>query len=156
MIMSLKVIPYAPLGVLLALATLSAIAERSFPSPEPYVNHPSTATTGSDPESDDDQGHGHNGSQKIPLYIGGFFPISKESSWDGSGVLPAVDMALEHINERRDLLADYELRMEWADSEVWADTFLHIPTTTIPVIHVYYKCLSPISFLMAANSTANT
>ena len=56
--------------------------------------------------------------EKIPLYIGGFFDMGTNGNWDGSGILPAVEMALEHVNERRGLLDDYELRMEWADSEV--------------------------------------
>ena len=56
--------------------------------------------------------------QKIPLYIGGFFAMGKNNNWDGSGILPAVEMALEHVNDRPGLLDDYELRMEWVNSEV--------------------------------------
>ena len=53
---------------------------------------------------------------KIPIYLGGFF--SHTGVWISSGVLPAVEMALDHINERPDVLANYELRMVWNDTGV--------------------------------------
>ena len=53
---------------------------------------------------------------KIPLYLGGFFSFG--GPWDGSGVLPAVDMALDHINAKEDVLPEYELRMVWNDTQV--------------------------------------
>ncbi len=49
-------------------------------------------------------------STKIPLYLGGYFPM-RYSSYDGSGFIPATQMALDHINERDDILPEYELRM---------------------------------------------
>ncbi|XP_072030368.1 gamma-aminobutyric acid type B receptor subunit 1-like [Amphiura filiformis] len=52
---------------------------------------------------------------RIPLYLGGFFSFS--GPWDGSGVLPAVEMALDHINQRTDVLAEYELKMVWNDTQ---------------------------------------
>ena len=53
---------------------------------------------------------------KIPLYLGAFFPVGGD--WDGSGIIPAVEMALDHINAREDILTDYELRMVWNDTKV--------------------------------------
>ena len=53
---------------------------------------------------------------KIPIYLGGFFAYT--GAWASTGVLPAVEMALEHINARPDILADYDLRMVWNDSGV--------------------------------------
>ena len=64
----------------------------------------STATTAS-PDQD-----------RTPVYIGGFF--SHGGTWDASGILPAVQMAIDHINERPDILPDYELRMVWNDTQV--------------------------------------
>ena len=53
---------------------------------------------------------------KIPLYLGAYFPFS--AVWDGSGIIPAVEMALDHINARQDILTDYELRMIYNDTQV--------------------------------------
>ena len=53
---------------------------------------------------------------RIPLYLGGFFSFG--GPWDGSGVLPAVEMALDHINQRTDVLDGYELKMVWNDTRV--------------------------------------
>ena len=55
--------------------------------------------------------------EKIPLYIGGIFSFG--GLWDGSGILPAVEMGLDHINNRVDILPEYELRMVWNDSQVF-------------------------------------
>ena len=57
-----------------------------------------------------------SGTDKIPLYLGAFFPVGGD--WDGSGIIPAVEMALDHINAREDILTDYELRMVWNDTKV--------------------------------------
>ncbi|XP_041469544.1 uncharacterized protein LOC121419238 isoform X1 [Lytechinus variegatus] len=59
--------------------------------------------------------HGISNDDKIPIYLGGFFTLG--GNWDGSGILPVVEMALEHINNRPDLLADYDLRMVWNDTQ---------------------------------------
>ncbi|KAJ8044389.1 Gamma-aminobutyric acid type B receptor subunit 1 [Holothuria leucospilota] len=51
----------------------------------------------------------------IPLYISGMFSMT--NGWDGSGVLPAVELALEQINERTDILEGYNLQLVWNDSQ---------------------------------------
>lgn len=51
------------------------------------------------------------------LTIGGIFPMS--GSWSGGiGCLPAVQMALEDVNSRSDILPDYRLSMDYNDSQV--------------------------------------
>lgn len=53
---------------------------------------------------------------KIPIYLGGYF--SHGGVWDCSGILPAVEMALDHVNARSDILPNYDLRMVWNDTQV--------------------------------------
>ena len=43
------------------------------------------------------------------------------SSYDGSGFIPATQMALDHINERDDILPEYELKMIVNNSGVCTD-----------------------------------
>jgi len=51
------------------------------------------------------------------LHFGGIFPMS--GSWaGGKGCLPAVEMALADINERRDVLPWYRLKMHYNNSQV--------------------------------------
>ncbi|XP_072048089.1 gamma-aminobutyric acid type B receptor subunit 2-like [Amphiura filiformis] len=57
---------------------------------------------------------------KIPLYLGGLFSLS-DPLWDASGVLPAVKMGLEHINNRTDILAEYELKMVWNNTQCYSN-----------------------------------
>ncbi|KAJ8044507.1 hypothetical protein HOLleu_07275 [Holothuria leucospilota] len=54
---------------------------------------------------------------KIPIYLGGFLSI-EGGVWDGSGLLPALELALDHVNARPDVLARYDLRLVWNDSQV--------------------------------------
>ena len=53
---------------------------------------------------------------RIPLYIGGYFPLG--GGWDGSGNIVAAEMALDHINNNPNILEDYELLMVWNDTQV--------------------------------------
>jgi gamma-aminobutyric acid type B receptor len=51
------------------------------------------------------------------ITIGGIFPMS--GSWaGGQGCLPAVEMALEDVNSRDDILSEYHLNMDFDDSQV--------------------------------------
>ncbi|XP_071835076.1 gamma-aminobutyric acid type B receptor subunit 1-like [Apostichopus japonicus] len=54
-------------------------------------------------------------SSKIPLYIGGNMQLT--GGWDGSGCVVSAELALEQINNRSDILPDYELKMVWSDSQ---------------------------------------
>ncbi|KFQ98862.1 Gamma-aminobutyric acid type B receptor subunit 1, partial [Nipponia nippon] len=57
------------------------------------------------------------GTGKKAVHVGALFPMS--GGWPGGqACLPAVRMALEDINNRRDILPDYELRLIHHDSKV--------------------------------------
>ncbi|KAJ8044401.1 Gamma-aminobutyric acid type B receptor subunit 1 [Holothuria leucospilota] len=56
--------------------------------------------------------------EKIPLYIGGMMAVTV--GWDGSGCLIAAELALEHINNRNDILPEYDLKMYWNDTQCLA------------------------------------
>ena len=57
---------------------------------------------------------------RTPISLGGFFSFggNEGNSWDTSGILAAVEMAIELVNEREDLLVDYELKLVWNDTKV--------------------------------------
>lgn len=55
---------------------------------------------------------------KIPVYIGGFFPLSpNKASVPGHALLAAAQLALKHVNQS-DILDGYELKMIVKDSKV--------------------------------------
>ena len=58
-------------------------------------------------------------SPRKPLYIGGLLPLTKGSSADsGLTALAGSMQAVEDINNRSDVLPDYELVVDWVDTEV--------------------------------------
>ncbi|XP_010568227.1 PREDICTED: gamma-aminobutyric acid type B receptor subunit 1 [Haliaeetus leucocephalus] len=60
------------------------------------------------------------GTGKKAVHVGALFPMS--GGWPGGqACLPAVRMALEDINSRRDILPDYELRLIHHDSKTLDD-----------------------------------
>ncbi|KAF6202286.1 hypothetical protein GE061_004684 [Apolygus lucorum] len=54
------------------------------------------------------------------LYIAGFFPYARSvpESAIGRGVMPAVKLALDHINDSPTVLRNYRLHMWWNDTQV--------------------------------------
>ena len=61
--------------------------------------------------------YGSDGIKNKNLTVGGIFPMS--GSWaGGQGCLPAVEMALEDVNSREDILPEYRLHMDYNDSQV--------------------------------------
>lgn len=55
--------------------------------------------------------------ERRAVYIGALFPMS--GGWPGGQACqPAVEMALEDVNSRRDILPDYELKLIHHDSQV--------------------------------------
>ena len=63
-------------------------------------------------------------SQKISIYIGGFFPLSpNKASVPGQALLAAAELALDHVN-KSDVLQDYELNMIVKDSKVCSEAML--------------------------------
>ena len=62
--------------------------------------------------------HG-NSTTKIDLYIGGLFGVNvKNGGWSTAGVIPALEMALEHVNSDPGILVNYQLKYVWNDSRV--------------------------------------
>lgn len=56
---------------------------------------------------------------KSRLVIGGLVGINiEEEAWSSAGVIPAVELALERVNNHSDILKDYYLDIEWKDSRV--------------------------------------
>ncbi|XP_072030203.1 gamma-aminobutyric acid type B receptor subunit 1-like [Amphiura filiformis] len=60
--------------------------------------------------------------EKIPLYISAFYDGPDTGGWDGSGCVPAIEMAFDDINARSDILPQYELRPIWNDTKCNAGT----------------------------------
>ncbi|XP_039707146.1 gamma-aminobutyric acid type B receptor subunit 1 isoform X6 [Pteropus medius] len=59
-------------------------------------------------------------SERRAVYIGALFPMS--GGWPGGQACqPAVEMALEDVNSRRDILPDYELKLIHHDSKTLDD-----------------------------------
>ncbi|KAK7588174.1 hypothetical protein V9T40_005419 [Parthenolecanium corni] len=60
-------------------------------------------------------------STRHDVYIAGFFPytpIEFPESRIGRGVMPAVKLAVEHINDSPQVLRNYRLHMWWNDTKV--------------------------------------
>ena len=54
-----------------------------------------------------------------PLYIGGLLPLTKGSSPDfGPTAFAGCKLAVDDINNRSDVLPDYELIVNWTDTQV--------------------------------------
>ena len=79
-----------------------------------------SSTTASSISSDTTSVDHDNAGNKTQLYLGGFFSLG--GGLDNTGIVPATDMAFDHVNERADLLADYELKMIWNDTQVKLQT----------------------------------
>ncbi|XP_046335759.2 gamma-aminobutyric acid type B receptor subunit 2-like [Haliotis rufescens] len=55
--------------------------------------------------------------EKTPLYIGGFFPMTGPNSNEGQTTLPAVQYAIDMVNNRTDILPDHEIVLVWNDTQ---------------------------------------
>ena len=56
---------------------------------------------------------------KIPLHVMGFASINiSADGWSSAGCIPAIEMALEDVNQRQDILQDYHLHVDIKDSQV--------------------------------------
>lgn len=67
-------------------------------------------------------------STRHDVYIAGFFPytpIEFPESRIGRGVMPAVKLAVEHINDSPQVLRNYRLHMWWNDTKVRAQSLNH-------------------------------
>ena len=55
------------------------------------------------------------------LHIAGLFPVTPRDSPEGQmglGVIPAVELALEHVNSHPRILPGIRLNLEWNDTKV--------------------------------------
>ncbi len=63
-------------------------------------------------------------SAREPIHIAGLFPVTGEADEAGGGgvigrgVLPAVHLAVDHVNTHRDILPNHELRLIYNDTKV--------------------------------------
>ncbi len=62
-------------------------------------------------------GGGEKASRVKDVYFAGFFPMLGNEKSIGGGIMPAIDLAIRHINESPDILPDYKLHMLWNDTE---------------------------------------
>ena len=67
---------------------------------------------------DTEQSSGGGSRERNQLVISVFLPLSGDSGWDGRAYLPGLDIVRELVNNRTDLLPDYELVLEHDDSGV--------------------------------------
>ncbi|RDD36248.1 Gamma-aminobutyric acid type B receptor subunit 1, partial [Trichoplax sp. H2] len=79
-------------------------------------------------------------SDKIDLYLGGFFPIDN-FEWNASGLLPVSQMAIDDINSRDDILPNYRLNLIVRDTKAVATLgvkilfdFIQLPPTKIMLL----------------------
>ena len=56
---------------------------------------------------------------KVPLTLAGFASIDiDEGGWSSAGCIPAIDMALDDVNGREDILTNYKLEWTMHDTRV--------------------------------------
>ena len=59
--------------------------------------------------------------EREDIYFAAFFPMTPIGSTDakiGHGVMPAVRLAIKHINQSPNILKGYKLHMYWNDTQV--------------------------------------
>nr|XP_006825495.1 PREDICTED: gamma-aminobutyric acid type B receptor subunit 2-like [Saccoglossus kowalevskii] len=56
---------------------------------------------------------------KHKLTIAGLVPADSDGAWSCSGIIPAIDMAIVDVNNRSDILTDYELTWDWRDTKAY-------------------------------------
>lgn len=59
--------------------------------------------------------------QRKEIVIAGLFPTSEDipEGRIGRGVRPAVELALDRVNNDSRILKDYVLKLTWNDTKVW-------------------------------------
>ena len=77
----------------------------------PLLSNPPARLPGNNEEWSD-----HLGPRRA-IHVMGFAEIDS-ASWSGSGVIPAIEMAVEDVNSRPDILPGYELNVIMKDSKV--------------------------------------
>lgn len=137
--MQIFVLPEKPRWLLgLFIIILIVLDAKSVQSGDYFESQtPNVEESGDSDLSIDDE----NGNQKLhPLHIAGLFPMTGTGGWiGGSGCLPAALMALDDVNERKDLLPGYKLQLTFKDSQCnpgkaakfMYDMIYHPPTKVI-------------------------
>ena len=74
------------------------------------------------------------------LELLGFLPMTGKGWVGGAACLPAVNMALRHVNERPGLLDGYNLTYSWVDSQVIIIIIIIIIIVIIIII-IIIRCL---------------
>jgi hypothetical protein len=62
----------------------------------------------------------HN-NHRTDIYFAAFFPLTPAGTPEGKighGVMPAVRLAIKHINQSPNILKGYKLHMYWNDTQV--------------------------------------
>ncbi len=63
----------------------------------------------------------NRGNKRTDIYFAAFFPMNPVGSQEskiGHGVMPAVKLAIKHINQSPNILHGYKLHMYWNDTQV--------------------------------------
>ena len=55
---------------------------------------------------------------KTPLYVGGLWPMTGPGWRGGAEALPAIELAVQVINNSTDILPGHEIRLIWNDTKV--------------------------------------
>ncbi|KAJ8044513.1 Gamma-aminobutyric acid type B receptor subunit 2 [Holothuria leucospilota] len=104
-------IPFGEGGTIVTqIVPTSSLEPRYFTTASSQGNYSST------PEYEVNTKTATPSTKKIPLYIAGFY--SSGERWDSTGMIVAADLAVDHVNERLDILEEYELDIVWKDSMV--------------------------------------
>ncbi|KAK8775397.1 hypothetical protein V5799_031258 [Amblyomma americanum] len=117
------------LVVLVAAATLLVLGGRAAALAAPHRNRPA---------AEDEEEHVVASSHQEPeeLLIAGFFPTTVNLSEGaiGRGVVPAVNLALRHINSSPHFLPGYKLDIIWNDTQVCS-------RSALTLVAPFFRCL---------------
>ena len=62
------------------------------------------------------------GLAKTDLWLGAFLTVNiSAGGWQSAGILPAIEMAVDDVNNSTDILNDYTLKLSWRDTRVRMD-----------------------------------
>lgn len=60
-----------------------------------------------------------NNCTKKELWVGAFSTVDTSGGgWNSAGAIPAIEMAVEDVNNDSSILTNYTLKMSWRDTKV--------------------------------------